>query len=194
MPLPIAGGPIGAVDQHHLNLRLVYGGQRTRPASHIVALYSVSPDDVAARMDAWCRVWDASAVAACVHLPHAVVTFIPYPPAYASCPTKWSTVQTTARSEGLSKRTGTTVYACGRLPRIRHEAPWTRRAGWLRDGRQHPDGHGTGGGKATQTVIWGCYSPKCVEQEFSEVAPASGFCYLGCKRSGGGRGERRKLL
>ena len=25
-----------------------------------------------------------------------------------------------------------------------------------------------------------------MEQEFSEVAPASGFCYLGCSHSGGG--------
>src|SRR5918998_2616515 len=34
------------------------------------------------------------------------------------------------------------------------------------------------------------YSPEeCVEQKFSEVAPASGFCYLECKRSGGGRGK-----
>src|ERR671917_2718096 len=38
------------------------------------------------------------------------------------------------------------------------------------------------------------YSPEeCVEQKFSEVAPASGFCYLECKRSGGGRGKRSGL-
>jgi hypothetical protein len=38
------------------------------------------------------------------------------------------------------------------------------------------------------------YSPECVELEFSEVAPSPKSCYIGCERSGGERGERRKTL
>src|ERR687894_2357729 len=38
------------------------------------------------------------------------------------------------------------------------------------------------------------YSPECVEEEFSEVAPSSRLCYRACKRSGGERGERRKYM
>src|SRR5918997_3338658 len=38
------------------------------------------------------------------------------------------------------------------------------------------------------------YSPKCLVDEFSEVAPSSRLCYRACKRSGGERGERRRYM
>jgi hypothetical protein len=38
------------------------------------------------------------------------------------------------------------------------------------------------------------YSPECVEGRFSEVVPASSFCYRGCNRSGGERGRKERTV